>query len=173
MRGMNQAPSLVHRHIIKQPFDRTCPAPSLAIFNFANLFGDMDMNWSLACHIGKVAQLVGSDRSQAVRRNADDCVGKRCHRRPCRFVQSCKTVQVVDETALAITRRGSAKTRMCIKDRQEREADPAFRRRCGDRLREACGIRIAISSGIMVQIMKLSDASEARELSKGLDSDGP
>jgi hypothetical protein len=44
VRGVNQAPAIVDRRVIEQPFDRPRVAYRQTILHFADLLGDMDVD---------------------------------------------------------------------------------------------------------------------------------
>ena len=44
MRGVDQAPTLVDRRVIEEPFDRASAGPTKAVIHLLHLLGDMDVN---------------------------------------------------------------------------------------------------------------------------------
>jgi hypothetical protein len=158
VRRMHDAPLRVDPGVLQQPFDRARAAPGDAIVDFLVLFRGVDMDWC-ADELGArerddLGELMRRDRSEAVRRHADDLT----------FLprqlsdQPQKAAGVVDKAPLCRERRCAAEIRVRIKDRQQRQAN-ARRGRCSaNPLGHLPRVGVGSSGGIVIQIVKFADA---------------
>ena len=117
------APPAVDRHLVQQEFHRAPSAPGDAVFDFAFLLGDVDMDRAAGLFSGEDRpHLVRGGCTQRMDREAERCV--RCGAFRLQGVEKGEElIDVMDEGALPFAGLGSAKAGMGVKHRQMGQAD--------------------------------------------------
>ncbi len=120
MCGVDQAPATIDRDMIEQPLQRTLAAPGHAFLDFPGLFGDMDMNRTVADQAAAIAvSSSGVTARSECGASPTTAPWLRRHGAAARFHQPRKAIDAVDETTLARFGRPSAETGMGVKHRQQ------------------------------------------------------
>ena len=102
MRGVNEAPARVEVHGVGQELDRTFAVSGLAVSDFLDLFGNVDVDRILRPQVGQPAQILKIGSAQAVWRNAEACMGKAVCVRKAGLAQTGITSRVIEEATLAL-----------------------------------------------------------------------
>ncbi|MNV73063.1 hypothetical protein D3C71_1661930 [compost metagenome] len=98
--------------MIEQPRDRSRTRPGNTILDFLDLFGHVNVDWSVFRHGYHRSKLVRGDRSQTVRRNANATIRQVSHHRMAIIEKPRKAVDSVDKPALAVIGRRTAECRV-------------------------------------------------------------
>ena len=159
--GVDHAPALIERGILEQPFHRASAERRDAVLHFPQLLGGVDMNRPLRRRLANRPERRGGHRTQGVRRDAHTSLRQSCHRCPRTPDQIEEALGIVDEAALAGSRRRAAEAAIGVERRQQREADAGLRAGRGDTLRHFAGIGVGPAVNVVVQIMELADGREA------------
>ncbi len=146
--------------MVKQPFNRSLSGPRNAVIHFLNLLGNVNMHWRVGQQLCCKCQLIRGDSTQTVRRHAKHSPIKTGKRPLAALDQARKTLLIVDETALSLIGIGTAKTRMCIKHRQQGQTDASSLRCRDNAVRHFRDIAVRRAVAIMMQIMKLTNAGK-------------
>ena len=146
--------------MVEQPFDRPRARPGEAVLDLLHLLGDVDVDRAIGAIAVTARQLVRRHGAQAVRRDADDALESDASTAS-RLVSSsrAKPFEIVDETPLAVVRRGAAEAGMRIEDRQQRQADAGRARRRRDALGHLGDVGIGPPVAVVVQVVELADAA--------------
>ncbi len=122
--AMDHAPPPVEGQIVQHPFDRARAPGGLNLVNFGDLLGQMQMDRAALGNPRRVAQLLGRDAAQRMRRDAQVGVGRQgLQRRSHCLDQPRKPVRFIAKPALSGPERASVAAAELILHRQQRQTD--------------------------------------------------
>jgi len=160
MGGVDQAPALVDIGIGQQEFDRTRAGPGETVLDLLNLFGDVDVDRPIRRQSGNMGQFLRRRGAQAVRRDTDDSLIQRANRFSRLLNKPGEPIHIVDESPLAFVWSRSTEGGVCVKHRQQRQADAGFAGGGRDALGHLGQIGVGFSVAVVVQIVEFADAGK-------------
>ena len=162
MGGVDEAPASVEIGVLQQPFDRPSTGPGQAVVHLAHLLGDVNMDRPVAGERHERGQLLRRDGAQAVRRHPEIGVVELGGERAGALEHAGEQIEVGNETPLLRLRRRACEAGMGVQYREQRQPN-AGRVAGGANPRGHLGrIGIGRSVQVMVQVVELADAGEAR-----------
>ncbi len=162
MRGVHEAPASIHRHVSKQPFDRSRAQRRLALLYLAQLLSDVNVDGPLARKRQNGAQLQRCDGSETVWSDAYDGIRHSRRRTSAGFDELCESVEVRYEAGLLRTRWQAVKPAMRVEHRKQRQTDARLAGCGGDTLCHLGRVRVGASRLVVMDVVKLTDPSESR-----------